>query len=157
MKLSLIKISENIKAYRGNLFADSTSEVVQTGQLFDEQRKQWDKGKDREGKIIGLYSKATEIITKGRKKEGKPWNLFNTGELRREIYADIKHSPVDVTIRVDSESSTRNKLFNTILYRGLISRPETIFGLQDKPKEKFVNKIQKKAINNYLKLIRNGM
>lgn len=37
-------------------------------------------GIDTEGQIIGTYSFATEVITGGRKQEGQPFDLTDTGE-----------------------------------------------------------------------------
>lgn len=45
------------------------------------------KGIGTDGKLLGVYSKATEDITEGRqgvgfpKRAGSPYNLFNTGEM----------------------------------------------------------------------------
>lgn len=40
-----------------------------------------EKGVDADGKVIGLYSLATEFITEGRKPAGSRFNLFESGDL----------------------------------------------------------------------------
>ena len=49
---------------------------------------------DVHGKPIGFYSKATEEITEGRKKEGQPFNLFETGKFLPSIFAKLQKDSV---------------------------------------------------------------
>lgn len=44
------------------------------------------KGIDENEKIIGLYSRATEIISNGKKKAGDPFTLFDTGQFYRSMF-----------------------------------------------------------------------
>lgn len=44
------------------------------------------KGIDENEKIIGLYSRATEIISNGRKKAGDPFTLYDTGQFYRSMF-----------------------------------------------------------------------
>jgi len=53
-------------------------EYIQQDQLFE-------KGVDETGQIIGYYSAYTEMLTNGRKKEGEPYNLFDTGDFYRSM------------------------------------------------------------------------
>ncbi len=48
-----------------------------------------EKSKDTNNKPIGVYSYATEIITKGRKKQGEPYNLLESGKFLNSIFVKI--------------------------------------------------------------------
>jgi len=43
-------------------------------------------GVDGNDRIIGYYSPTTEQLSRGRKKAGKPYTLFDTGEFYRSIF-----------------------------------------------------------------------
>lgn len=43
-------------------------------------------GIDENEKIIGFYSRATEIISNGRKKAGDPFTLYDTGQFYRSMF-----------------------------------------------------------------------
>lgn len=45
-----------------------------------------EQSKDIEGNPIGFYSYATEVITKGRKKKGEPFDGFDTGDFLKGFY-----------------------------------------------------------------------
>ena len=53
-----------------------------------------EKSKDIYGDAIGFYSKATEVITKGRKKAGEPFDAKDTGSLLNKLYARIEQDRV---------------------------------------------------------------
>lgn len=40
----------------------------------------------------GTYSRATEILSGGRKKEGDPYNLFDTGDFRSGLFVNVKNN-----------------------------------------------------------------
>lgn len=44
------------------------------------------KGVDSEGNIIGYYSRATEIISQGRKRAGEPYTLEDTGAFYESLF-----------------------------------------------------------------------
>jgi len=46
-------------------------------------------GVDENNEIIGTYSFMTEIISRGRKQEGDPYNLNDTGEFFRSMYIKV--------------------------------------------------------------------
>ncbi|UYW01795.1 hypothetical protein K5I29_02400 [Flavobacterium agricola] len=46
-------------------------------------------GKDINNKPIGFYSYATEVITKGRKKKGEPFDAKDTGEFFKGFYLEL--------------------------------------------------------------------
>jgi len=43
-------------------------------------------GIDSDGNVLGYYSWMTEAMSKGRKKEGDKYNLFDTGEFYRQMF-----------------------------------------------------------------------
>ncbi len=60
-----------------------------------------DKGVDEDNQIIGTYSFMTELISGGRKQEGDPYNLNDTGEFFRSMY--IKVLKDSIIIDADSQ------------------------------------------------------
>lgn len=46
-------------------------------------------GVDENNEIIGTYSYMTELISGGRKQEGDPYNLNDTGEFFRSMYIKV--------------------------------------------------------------------
>ena len=64
-------------------------------ELTDLNRKQLnEKSKDIYGDAIGFYSKATEVITKGRKKAGEPFDAKDTGSFLNKLYAKIEQDRI---------------------------------------------------------------
>lgn len=56
-------------------------------EILEKQKQRiFDKSKDIHGEALGFYSKATEIITKGRKKAGEPFSGYDTGDLFDKMY-----------------------------------------------------------------------
>lgn len=96
---------------------------VNSQQYEDLQKAQWDRGEDREGVILGVYSIATEKITKGRKKAGEPYNLLDTGDFREGTYLIVELEGKDLEFTIGSTDDKENLLKNKIGNR--------IFGLQE--------------------------
>lgn len=95
-------------------------------------------GKDSEGKLIGVYSPATEVFSKGRSGKGfpkiafKPYNLFDSGKLFDSVVADYE----DGGKLAISSVGDLSKVFSTIKKHGLINNPQkTLFGLTVNKKE----------------------
>lgn len=119
--------------------------------LEDLQKEQWLKGLNKEGKIIGLYSKRTEQIAKKEspimpKKAGSPYNLQWSGDMFNKTRAIIKKTNKDVDVDVVSFSKNVNPLKKTINKFGLVNS-DSIHGLIDNNKKKF-----NKLLNQELKL-----
>ncbi len=72
------------------------------------------------GKPIGFYSKGTELITNGRKKEGQPFNLKETGEFLEKLFAKVQKD----SIFFDSSDTKKQDVLRNLL-------TPNIFGLQD--------------------------
>jgi hypothetical protein len=56
--------------------------LIQEGQLIAE-------GVDSTGNVIGYYSAFTEILSGGRKREGDPYTLEDTGEFFRSMFVQV--------------------------------------------------------------------
>jgi hypothetical protein len=61
---------------------DMIIKLIQDKQLIE-------KGVDSEGRVIGYYSYWTEIISEGRKQEGDPYNLEDTGEFFMSMFIKV--------------------------------------------------------------------
>ncbi len=46
-------------------------------------------GIDATGQVIGYYSWMTEAMSKGRKKEGQPYNLYDTGTFYNQMFVTV--------------------------------------------------------------------
>lgn len=55
------------------------------------------RGVDGKGEVIGYYSYATELITKGRKRQGDPYTLEDTGAFYASMEVEITDSLLYVT------------------------------------------------------------
>ncbi|GIZ08377.1 hypothetical protein [Flavobacterium sp. UMI-01] len=56
-------------------------------QILDKNREQiFEKSQDIHGQAIGFYSYATEQITKGRKKQGEPFDGKDSGDFFKQMY-----------------------------------------------------------------------
>ena len=61
---------------------DMIIKLIQEKQLIE-------KGVDSEGSVIGYYSALTEILSEGRKKQGDPYNLEDTGEFFMSMFVEV--------------------------------------------------------------------
>ncbi len=100
IKLALL-LDESITWYAAHTeqIKDVILDLIQNEQLID-------KGIDAQGEIIGRYSKATEIISGGLKKEGEPYNLLDTGSFFRSMFIDV----LENSIEIDASSGTFRKM-----------------------------------------------
>ena len=99
------------------------------------QNDQLQEGIDAKGKIIGYYSYATEIITKGKKQQGEPFTLFDTGEFYKSMY--VVASLYDFVVYGDGQKTDKN-LFQAY--------GDDIIGLTDLSKEKLAEILTEKYI-----------
>lgn len=76
--------------------------------------------KDIEGNPLGFYSRATEIITNGRKEEGTPFDLDDTGVFLKSLTVTVSNG---VIIFGTSDPKTDDVLDNLLT--------KDIFGLSD--------------------------
>lgn len=50
--------------------------------------------RDINGRPIGFYSYATEVISGGRKKQGEPFDASDTGDFLKSFYIEVKNDVV---------------------------------------------------------------
>lgn len=91
-------------------------------------------GIDEAGKVIGYYSYLTELITKGRKQEGDPYNLKDTGSFYRSMFV----IPLRDGIVIDANSATFDEMKKQEWYS------DGILGLTDENLQKVIIDVQKK-------------
>lgn len=116
--------------------ADNTGEAL--------QQLQWQKGEDRYGSILGIYTRATEIVSKGRKKAGEPYNLFDTGSFWNETYLKAEISGNDIVFSLNSKDSKTPILIEKM--------GDRIFGLADENMPEFSESVMNLLINNLNKI-----
>ena len=139
---------ENIKRYSPErLLDDIQIEIEKSKDVLALQLEQWDKGEDSNGKVLGHYSLMTEILSNGRKKQGERYNLFDTGDFRKNTYLFPLQKSNDIVFNFDSTGKNTSILLEKL--------GPSIFGLQEKNKEKITAIAVEKAIkilNTNLKL-----
>lgn len=64
--------------------------LVQNNQLID-------KGVDGKGQVIGYYSYATELLTKGRKQQGEHYTLQDTSEFFDSMRVEVSEALLWIT------------------------------------------------------------
>lgn len=114
---------------------------------YIKQDQLFEKGVNENDKIIGLYSKMTERLSNGKKKEGTPYTLFDTGEFYESINYLVGYKLINITadpIKIDEDGETTN-LFEKY--------GEGIIGLTTSSKEKLAIEIQKRFIVELRKLL----
>jgi hypothetical protein len=92
----------------------------------------YDKGEDIKGDVIGEYSGFTEEITKGRKKAGTHYTLYDTGDFYKSFDVNV-YSDDSFTIEADSIKEDGTDLARKF--------GNGILGLSSDSKNKLVNKI----------------
>lgn len=80
------------------------------------------------GKALGEYSPATEEITKGRKKAGDPYTLFDEGDFLGGMYAEVKEDG----IYFDTTDPKKKEVLKNLL-------TQDIFGLHDADLKKAID------------------
>lgn len=80
----------------------------------------YDESQDINGKPIGFYSRATDLITGGEKAEGDPFTLKDTGEFLEGFFARVQSN----SIFFDTTDPKKKEVMKNLL-------TDNIFGLQD--------------------------
>lgn len=136
-----------LKNYSTSRFVyDLQTELERNTEAIQLQKDQWKNGLDAHGVILGLYSRATEVINPN-KIAGTPFTLFDTGDFYEQthLFGNLKDS--DLLFNFDSSGTNTAALITRL--------GERIFGLQDSNKDKFTQIAQDAAIqilNTNLKL-----
>ncbi|HPJ65953.1 MAG TPA: hypothetical protein PK243_10560 [Flexilinea sp.] len=92
------------------------------------------------GDPIGFYSRATEVISQGRKREGQPFNLFETGDFLDGFFAEVK----DETITFGTTDSKKEKVEENTLSNDL-------YGLRDEDLKKVIDEKLSPFFSEYFK------
>lgn len=104
------------------------------------------KGVDEDGDIIGRYSRATELISNGRKREGDPFTLKDSGEFHESIFIDVLNDSIIIdgdTAKMESEDWwTINNISS-----------EKILGLTDENMDKLAEMVKERYIDQLTKLL----
>ncbi|CAL2055976.1 hypothetical protein [Tenacibaculum sp. 190524A05c] len=95
---------------------------------------------DVSGNPLGFYSKATELITNGRKKAGDPYDLLESGKFLDGLYAKVDKD----NVFFDSRDSKRKEVLKNLL-------SNNIFGLQEPDRNKVVDTRLLPYFQNYFR------
>ena len=99
-------------------------------------------GIDKHGDVIGYYSYATEIISQGRKQEGDPYTLDDTGEFYKSMFISVFQDLFE--INADAQKGDEN-LFEKY--------GSGIVGLTDRNLDLVIVEIRKSYVNYARKVL----
>lgn len=94
--------------------------------------------KDIFGNPIGFYSKGTEVITNGRKKEGDPFDLKESGQFLNELFAEVQGD----SLFFDTKDEKKPEVLENLLSKD-------IFGLSDENLQEAINEKLLPFFQNY--------
>lgn len=109
---------------------------IQQDQLFT-------RGVDATNKIIGLYSITTEIISRGRKRAGEPFTLYDTGAFYRSMFIDVLQDSFIVGARSGSYYEMLDQYWWT----------DEILGLTDENLQKLIEAVKVKYSTYVLRVL----
>jgi uncharacterized protein YuzE len=113
-------------------------------QILDEVREQLNQGKNSEGQIVGFYSYATELITKGRKQQGDNYNFQDTGDFFRSLY--ISYTPESMTVEGDGKKDDEDIIVK-------YSKDGDLLGISPENWDWFIEQMKEKYINYARKIL----
>lgn len=126
----LLEIAENAKALTPQRVKRDLFAFIKT---LEEELAAYNRAtlnqdsEDVEGKPIGFYSAATELITNGRKKRGEPFDLLESGDFLDGLFAKVQGD----SIFFDTTDSKRKEVLKNLL-------SENIFGMQEEDLNKVI-------------------
>jgi len=91
-----------------NLTKEQIIEWIQNEQLTK-------KGVNKFNEVIGLYSYATELASKGRKKQGTHYTLFDTGDFYRSMYVVVTGEELIINANPQKEDENLFQKFGTAI------------------------------------------
>lgn len=97
------------------------------------------KGVNADNQTIGLYSLASEIISEGRKPEGEPYNLFDSGDLYASMLVVVMFDLIEIQA---DDGEIRDQDWYS----------ERIFELTDENLDKYIQEA-KTGLQNYARKI----
>jgi hypothetical protein len=101
-------------------------------------------GIDTDGRIIGVYSFATEMITDGKKKAGEPFDLHDTGKFLESFRVNVSTGNITIT----SDPIKQDPLEGTINLFDKFSNHK-IEGLTDANLQALIDFVRPLFINEY--------
>lgn len=125
----------DVAAWYGTFESGQVRETILDWIREDQLRQ----GFDGNNEVIGLYSYATELISQGRKQEGDPYDLFDTGEFYRSMYMVI--SPDAIVFEADPIKDNDN-LFTKYGTEIIKLDPENRIKLTKLVKQKYIEYIK---------------
>ena len=125
-----IFVKNNLQKEVDNITQKNSQKII----AFNTERL-YETGQDSFGKIIGRYSRATEEITKGRKKAGEPFDFKETGDFLKGFKIN-KNKQIFST---DPKSSDLQDKYGT-----------AIFGLTEENNKKVNYEIFKPKIQEFV-------
>lgn len=98
------------------------------------------RGVNKFGDIIGTYSYVTELISKGRKQQGTPYTLFDTGDFYRSMYVAVFRESILIDANpIKGKDNLFEKFGNGII--GLTD--ENMAKLKERVKKSFIDYARK--------------
>jgi len=147
MAIGNTKIDEQIRRY--HLLSEAvawidTFDSVTKKQIIDwiQQDQLIDEGINKFGKIIGYYSYATELISNGKKKQGDPYNLFDTGAFFRSFVVIVGIDAIKIDANAQKGEDNLFKKFGN-----------EIIGLTDENFKKLKDLVKKSYISYARKVL----
>lgn len=147
--MTIYEYIENIKSYSPTKYVSDIKYELENDTTIPElQTKQWEKGQDSNGTIVGTYSEMTEILSGGRKAAGATYTFYDTGDLYRQTKAVIYEKDNDLSFVVDSDSTHKKDLFDFFDKNSSVVssfNPEDLFGIQTENMDEVVDVVQDKC------------
>ena len=147
MAIGNTKIDEQIRRY--HLLSEAvawidTFDSVTKKQIIDwiQQDQLIDEGINKFGEIIGYYSYATELISNGKKKQGDPYNLFDTGAFFRSFVVIVGIDAIKIDANAQKGEDNLFKKFGN-----------EIIGLTDENFKKLKDLVKKSYISYARKVL----
>jgi hypothetical protein len=131
-KLRKVRLLSDQIAWQQNIDARIRQEIL--FMIREDQLMQ--KRIDANGNHLGFYSWMTEAMSKGRKKEGDPYNLYDTGEFHNKMFVVVLRD----SLAVDSEGADKE---NVNLFK---EYGDNIVGLTDENMGKLIELLRPKYI-----------
>jgi hypothetical protein len=104
------------------------------------------KGEDEDGDVIGEYSQATEIFSGGRKQEGDPFDLNDTGAFYRSMFVQALSDGLIIDGDTDKMENSYSQKNGNWWHDGIL-------GLNEENLEKLARRIEAEYIRYARKVL----
>lgn len=122
-----------------DFFSWQNRELILNMIRIDQLKEQ---GIDKTGSVIGVYSEATEWITRGEKQAGDPYTLEDTGEFYKSMFITVYKDLFEVNANAQKEDENLFTKYGT-----------GIIGLTDKNKNIVIIQLRNHYINYARKIL----